>query len=282
MKIKPYSFFITLLLTIFLFSCSKKEEKKDDEKKPPTETKKTDESKEESKADPETDKYAFFETEKVKLANKIESEIVYGKVKSSNNYSVIPMNQGKITKLFVKNGDYIKVGQRIASIENKITNAELSQLKIDNESNLSEIQRTKQAFDSNKKLYDTGIIPKQDYDNALFNYEQAKSRDKSNRAKIKTIETQLSYNDINAENSGYIINLLPLGSLVGNGNMPLTNIVSEPSNIEFVIPFSLKVKSGEKLYVDNKPYTIKNIYADPTANNRIANVVLAGKTFDNG
>jgi multidrug efflux pump subunit AcrA (membrane-fusion protein) len=261
-----------IFISVFTFSCSNKEDGKESPKTQ-TEDKKTDE--------PVSNKYNFFENYITKKSEKTEDIIIYGKVKSVNNYSVVPAVQGQITKLFVTNGSYVKAGQLLANIDDKMLRTEEGQLEGDYQVALSEIQRTKQQYDSAKKLFDTGIMPKQDLDNTYFNLEQAKVRAKAAKSKISALNIQLGYSKVFSENSGYIFNLLPVGSMVGPSLTPMANINAAPSDIEFNVPFNLKLYPGENLYIDSKAYSINSIYSDPATNNRVASVKVKGNEFVN-
>jgi RND family efflux transporter MFP subunit len=233
------------------------------------------------KAEPVDNKYNFFETVLVKPGTKTEEITVYGKVKSVNNYSLVPAVQGQVTKLFVTNGSPVKAGQLIAYIDNKVLQTETAQLTADYQVALSEAGRAKLQYGSAKKLFDLGIMPRQDYDNAFYNYQQSRVKAEAAKAKIAALNTQLSYGRVIAENSGYIFNLLPVGSMVGPGLTPLASISAAASDIEFNLPFNLKLYPGETIYIDDKAYPVNSIYADPASNNRVAAVKISSPDFEN-
>lgn len=271
--------FYFLLVIIFTFSCSKNEENKSDDKKIPPKAENSDEEKKND--EPVTNKYNFFETTISKTSSKTEEIKLFGKVKSVNSYSVVPAIQGQVTKLMVSNGSNVSAGQVIAYIDDKVLKSEIDQLQADYKLAISEIKRSKELYDSAKKLFETGLMPKQDYDNAFYNFEQAKIKADSAKSKILALNTQLSYSKVIVQNSGNIYNLQPVGSMAGPGMAPLAIINSPPSEIEFNIPFNANLKAGNSLFIDNKEYKINSIYSDPANNNRIANVKISGNNFEN-
>ena len=275
-----------IFILLCSFSCSKekkeaseqvsqsetsKEEKKEDEA----------EKEDEEKKEPVSNKYNFFDTIILKKAKKVEEVSIYGRVKTLNNAPITASIQGKIIKLFVKNGDYVKKGQLIAEIDEKILLSQAKELQADAELAKSEVLRTKELYDSAKKLYDIGLMPKQDYDNAYFNMKQAKIKVEAIEAKISSFNVETSYNKVEATNTGYLLNLLPVGTVVGPGLQPVANINTEPSDIEFKIPFNLEVKLGKQIFIENKPYGIKSIYADETNEGKIALVSIKNQGFQN-
>ncbi|MBC7475368.1 MAG: efflux RND transporter periplasmic adaptor subunit [Candidatus Sericytochromatia bacterium] len=264
-----------IFLSIFLIFCNSCAKKEEDKK---TETVATDEKKSD---EPVSNKYNFFETTLSKNGNKIEEITLFGKAKSLNNYSVVPAVQGQITKLFIKNGSTVRAGQLLANIDDKVLRSGIDQLKADYQISVSEIGRAKQLFDSAKKLYNTGLMPKQDYDNTFFNLQQAKIRAEAAKSKISSLNTQLGYGKVIAENAGTIYNLLPVGSLVGPNMTAIATINAIPSDIEFNIPFNLKLSPSDKLYIDNKEYDINYLHSDPATNNKMANVKISGNKFEN-
>jgi len=60
---------------------------------------------------------AQYQTESVQRGSLVATVTGSGQVSSANNTPIVTQVSGKITKLFVKNGDTVKVGQSIATLE---------------------------------------------------------------------------------------------------------------------------------------------------------------------
>jgi RND family efflux transporter MFP subunit len=58
-----------------------------------------------------------YQTAAVERGTLVETVTASGSVSSANNTQVVTLVTGKITKVYVKNGDSVKAGQRIATIE---------------------------------------------------------------------------------------------------------------------------------------------------------------------
>ncbi len=58
-----------------------------------------------------------YQTAKVERGTIVETVTASGSVSSANNTPIVTLVTGKITKLYVKNGDFVKAGARIADLE---------------------------------------------------------------------------------------------------------------------------------------------------------------------
>lgn len=58
-----------------------------------------------------------YQTAKVERGTLVETVTASGTVSSANNTPIVTLVTGKITKLYVKNGDEVKAGAKIADLE---------------------------------------------------------------------------------------------------------------------------------------------------------------------
>lgn len=114
-----------------------------------------------------------FETAEVENRDIITKAVATGSVKPREVIEIKPNISGVITKLHVKEGDEVKQGDLIASLKvipnlNSLNSAQqqinASKITLSNE----QIQ-----FNRTKSLYNQGVVPKQEYDNALASYQMA-------------------------------------------------------------------------------------------------------------
>lgn len=115
-----------------------------------------------------------YDTEKPFKTNIVKKTVATGKVIPLEEIEIKPKVSGIIDKIFVEEGQKVKVGDLIATIrvvpniqslnsaEGNVKNA---QLRFDN---------TKTLFNRNKLLFEKGVISKQDFETAELNYNSAK------------------------------------------------------------------------------------------------------------
>lgn len=118
----------------------------------------------------ELDNYQTTEVELRSISNKA---VATGSVKPRELIEIKPNISGVITELHVKEGDIVNQGDLIATLKvipnlNSLNAAQqqinTSRIRLDNE----EIQ-----YERTRALYEQGVVPKQEYDNALMSYQMA-------------------------------------------------------------------------------------------------------------
>ena len=141
----------------------------------------------------------------------IEKEIsVTGIVQPVDNSTVTAKCSGELLNIFVKNGDTVKVGDPICEIDNKkaIDAAKLT------------YEQSKNTFERYERLYRTGNLSKQSYEDYKTSYERAKLE----------YDTQLEYSMPTASIDGTIDGMeLNLNTMISNGKT-ICNINSDGFN----------------------------------------------------
>ena len=156
----------------------------------------------------------------VKKGDITESVYASGIIESKNQYKVYPTINGVLDKLFVDEGDVVKIGDSLASILNnsaisnqknaeivasyndynnqinKIKDLELNASQIEGKFKLDSIN-----FERNKQLYDKGVISKSEFEINELNYNNSKSNYYSILLKITDLKRQLKLNDNQSKNN---------------------------------------------------------------------------------
>ena len=157
----------------------------------------------------------------------IEKEIsLTGIVQPVDNSTVTAKCSGELLNIFVRNGDIVKVGDPICEIDNKkaIDAAKLS------------YEQAKNTFERYERLYRTGNLSKQSYEDYKTAYERAKLE----------YDTQVEYSMPTASIDGTIDGMeLNLNTMVSNGKT-ICYINSEGLN-EIRYGVSERVLQGIKL-----------------------------------
>ncbi len=159
-----------------------------------------------------------------------------GELKAYKEINVAAERAGKVAKVFVSEGQYVNIGDKLIQIQGEDVAADLS--------------KAKQDFESYKKLFDEGAISRLE----LLQYETA----------VKRFESQKDNLLITAISAGRVGTIyidpgdfLNLGSLI----MDLLNLY--PLRVSFNIPEKLigKLKLGQSLVVTTSAYPEKEFLA---------------------
>ncbi len=115
-----------------------------------------------------------YETEKLFKTNIVNKTVATGKVIPLEEVEIKPQISGIIDQIFVEEGSNIKKGDLIAKVkvvpnEQSLNSAQgrISKLKL-------QVNNTKIVYERNKKLYDSGVISRKDFESIELNYNQAK------------------------------------------------------------------------------------------------------------
>ncbi len=168
----------------------------------------------------------FFETETAFKANIVRESVATGTVVPLEEVEIKPQVSGIIDKIFVKEGQKVKVGDLIAKVRVvpnvQALNSASGRVKT------AKLRRNnaKVSFERTKKLYNKGVIPRTEYESSELTYNTA-SQD---------------YND--ALNNQQIIKK---GSTMGSGTTANTNIRSTINGTILEIP----VRKGKQVIESN-------------------------------
>jgi membrane fusion protein, multidrug efflux system len=113
-----------------------------------------------------------------------------GRLEAENNVFVSPQTGGALTKVFVKIGDFVSKGQKIATIDNSILRNSMQEVEI-------QLETAKTIFERQKNLWDQKI-------GTEVQYIQAKSAVESLERRINTLKSQDVLNVVVAPISGVV------------------------------------------------------------------------------
>lgn len=163
---------------------------------------------------------------------------VQGQVEANKNILVSGMQAGRITSIYVREGQYVKRGQLLAQIDDAIMKSSIEELK-------SSLDLATIMFDKQQKLWDQEI-------GTEVQYLTAKNQKESLERKLKTLEKQLDLSKITAPISGIVDEIMPKTGEMLNPGFPAFRIVnatdlSLKANLSEVhLPF---IKKGDKVMV---------------------------------
>lgn len=113
-----------------------------------------------------------------------------GRLESENNQLVSPQMGGALTHVYVKIGDYVSKGQRIASIDNSILRNSIQEVQI-------QLETAKTIFERQRNLWDQKI-------GTEIQFIQAKSAVESLERRIATLRSQDGMNIVVSPISGVV------------------------------------------------------------------------------
>ena len=206
---------------------------------------------------------------------------------------------GAITNLNVKEGDEVKRGERLASIDPTDFNVQLSQaqaslkaaevqfegMKSSSEVALSNFRRV-------EKLYEVNSVSLSDYEQAKTNYENAKAQLKAGQANIDVAKAQLNaarnqvgYTSILAPYNGRVDQLLVEVNEMVNAGAPVMNL-SASGNLEIQVGipelYIAQVKKGQNVEVkfssiEDKAFNgkVNEIGVDPNSSTFPVTILLS-------
>ena len=159
----------------------------------------------------------------------------FGFLNSQNNVNIQAQVTGKIGKCYFKEGQNIKKGELLFTIDPRTYKAELEESKAKLASDLAELKLKKFIADRDEKLATTGALAKQDYIRIVTELEQAQAGVELDKATIAQNKINLDYCKITS----------PIDGVTGKRQVDSGNIVTANNG-----PTLVNIKSVDPLYVD--------------------------------
>ncbi|MFC2115775.1 efflux RND transporter periplasmic adaptor subunit [Bacteroidota bacterium] len=114
---------------------------------------------------------------------------------------------GTIKQLNVKVGDQIQAGKLIAVLDATDYNLQLDQTKAAHTQAEVQMQNLKSTYDRIAKLYETGSVSVNDYEQAKTAYESTKAGVNSARKQVQLAEQRVNYTRLRAPIAGRVANV---------------------------------------------------------------------------
>ena len=115
-----------------------------------------------------------------------------------------PDEQGLLTRVLVKSGDSVKVGDPLFQIDPVRQEATINTQESNRKAKQAVLDLTKQALERSKGLYAAGVVAKQDLDQAQSAYDAAVGDLNSVDANVSEQKVQLRYYTVLAPTAGII------------------------------------------------------------------------------
>ena len=152
-------------------------------------------------------------------------------LKSRHSSAINPQVEGQIVKIFVKSGDHVKLGEPLLQIDPLKQEATVSSQEAARAAQEANKRFAQISLDRAKKLFEAGVISKQDYDNAQTIYDSADAQLRALDEQVRTQKVQLHYYQVSAPMDGIVGDIpVRVGDSVGFSTLLTT--VDEPGAME--------------------------------------------------
>jgi RND family efflux transporter MFP subunit len=216
---------------------------------------------------------------------------VNGNVVSLNSVDVKPQVSNVIEKVHVREGDTVRAGQPLFTLDARADRANLEKARaqqLKDEATLADLER---QYKRSQDLLAQNFIAKSATENALAQVEAQRAAVRADRASVQAAQVQLSYDDIRAPISGRT-GAIPVfaGTLVQAANTLVTITQLDPIAVTFPVPEgrlqdlldAAKLKSTVLATIPGHAQPLKGtlIFVDNTVDPSVG-TVRAKAQFDN-
>jgi RND family efflux transporter MFP subunit len=155
-------------------------------------------------------------------------------LKSRHSATINPQVEGQVTKIFVKSGDRVTAGVPLLQIDPLKQEATVSSQEASRAAQEANVRFARISRERAQKLFDAGVISKQDYDNAQTSYDSAVAQLKSLEQQVQQQKVELHYYSVSAPMDGIVGDIpVRVGDRVTVSTLLTT--VDEPGALEAYI-----------------------------------------------
>lgn len=155
-------------------------------------------------------------------------------LKSRHSATINPQVEGYITKIFVKSGDRVEAGKSLMEIDPLKQEATVKSQEAARLAQQANVSYAKVQLDRAQKLFDGGVVAKQDLDQAQTTYNSAEKQLESLEAQEHEQQVELHYYSVLAPTGGIVGDVpVRVGDRVTTTTLLTT--VDEPGSLEAYI-----------------------------------------------
>ncbi len=155
-------------------------------------------------------------------------------LKSRHSAAINPQVEGQITRIFVKSGDRVEAGAPLLQIDPLKQEATVNSQEASRAAQEANLRYAKVSLERAQKLFDAGVISKQEMDNAQTGYDAALSQVKSLDEQVKQQKVELHYYSVTSPMAGIVGDVpVRMGDRVTVATMVTT--IDEPGALEAYI-----------------------------------------------
>jgi RND family efflux transporter MFP subunit len=179
-----------------------------------------------------------------------DSSEYLGTLKSRHSTVLNPQVEGQITSIFVKSGDRVKAGTALMQIDPLKQQATLGSQEAARAAQEANVRFAQIQWERSDKLFEAGVISKQEHDQARTNLETAQHQLKSLDSQVQEQQAELHYYRVNAPTDGIVGDIpVRVGDRVTNTTTLTT--VDQPGPLEVYVNVPVErsrdLKMGQKI-----------------------------------
>jgi RND family efflux transporter MFP subunit len=163
-----------------------------------------------------------------------ESTEYVGTLKSRNSAVINPQVEGVVTKIFVRSGEAVKAGAHLMQIDPLKQQATVGSQEANRAAQVANVKYAEQQLSRTKNLANSGVVSKQELDQAQAAYDAAKASLEALDASVREQSVQLKYYTVTAPTSG-IVGDIPVHEGDRVTTATLLTTVDQPGNLELYI-----------------------------------------------
>src|SRR5438132_3400839 len=209
-------------------------------------------------------------------------------LKSRHSASINPQVEGQITRIFVKSGDRVEAGTLLLQIDPLKQEATVNSQEASRAAQEANLRYAKISLERAQKLFDAGVVSKQELDNAQTGYDAALAQVKAIDEQVRQQKVELHYYSVTAPRDGIVGDVpVRVGDRVTVSTLLTT--LDEPGALEAYIYVPAERAKDLKLglpvrILDNNSRTgidTRITFVSPQVDTD-TQTVLAKATFENG
>jgi HlyD family secretion protein len=127
-----------------------------------------------------------------------------GSLEAINTVEIGTQISGTVKEIYVDYNDKVKAGQLLAEMDLKLLNTSLMSAQANLNLNKTKFNQAKEEFERAEFLFEEKVISQQQFSNAKYNFEQAKSAMEIALATVNNINVSISYAHIISPINGTI------------------------------------------------------------------------------
>jgi RND family efflux transporter MFP subunit len=155
-------------------------------------------------------------------------------LKSRHSATINPQVEGQVTKIFVKSGDHVKAGTPLLQIDPLKQQATVGSQEATLLAQEATLRYAQVQLDREKKLFEAGVVPKQELDNAQTTYDAALAQLRALEHQVAQQRVELRYYTVAAPMDGIVGDIpVRMGDRVAVTTLLTT--VDEPGALEAYI-----------------------------------------------
>lgn len=216
---------------------------------------------------------------------------VNGSVVALNSVDVRPQVSNIVQKVHVKEGDFVKAGQPLFSLDARGDIANLEKAKaqqLKDQATLADLER---QYKRSQELLAQNFIAKSATDTVLSQLEAQKAAVQADKAAVQAASVQLSYDEIRAPISGRTGVITAVTGTLAQTSTPLVTITQlDPITVQFPVPEgrlqdlleAARAKSQVLATIPGRAEPLRGVltFVDNTVDPSVG-TVRAKATFDN-